>query len=57
LTYVVSVWENDELEALHEAAQDAIIWAERYNDDIMLHQLKLLLNLITARFGPVKIEV
>jgi hypothetical protein len=42
-------WKKEELEPLYAAIEDAMVWAERYGDEVMSFYLKLLANLILAR--------
>ena len=49
MSYSMPQWNDEEIRPLFEAAADAFVWADRYKDAIMLHYIRLILNLAYAR--------
>ncbi len=50
-------WNMEEIKPLFDAVAEAYVWASRYNDTILLHYLRLILNLAYARFPYVNENV
>lgn len=48
----VPIWRETEIAPLYDACLEALAWAERHNDEILLFKLKEMLNLICPRYGP-----
>jgi len=56
LSYTMPQWETEEIKPLFDALADAFVVADRYNDKLLLHYLRLLLNLCYARFPFEKVK-
>lgn len=56
MTYIIQSWREEEILPLFTAVDKAMTIAERYNDGVMSFYLKVLLNLIMARFEPIEEE-
>ncbi len=55
MTYTPPIaWEEEEISNLYDACNECLIWAERYNDKVLLHQIELLMDLALLRMTRVE---
>lgn len=51
MSFLIPIWNDDEIAPLYEACMETLIWAERYQDEILVLKIKEMLNLLCPRYS------